>query len=245
MSEINKLSIVMPAYNEKNSIEEIIKQVLKVRLEKIIKEIIVVDDGSTDETYEIVSNLQKRNKEIILIKHTENRGKGAAVRTGIKSATGSIIIIQDADLEYDPIDYNQCIEPIVKGEAKVVYGSRILEQRKNPTNWLFRGKHKNAGFFAYVGGCVVSLFTNILFFAKLTDEPTCYKTFDAKLIKKIKIRSEGFEWEPEVTAKILKKGEKIIEVPIGYRPRSVKEGKKINWKDGFKALFTLLKYRFN
>ena len=231
--KIKTLSIIMPAYNEENTIEEIIKKVLKVRLPKIIKELIVVDDGSDDNTYDIVQKLQKRNKEIKLIKHDRNRGKGAAVRTGIRRSTGDIIIIQDADLEYDPNDYMSCIKPIIEKEAEVVYGSRLLKKDKKMGRLDF-----------LLGGMLVTFITNILYFTWLTDEPTCYKTFDAKVIKKIRIVSSGFEWEPEVTAKILKKGIRIKEVPISYFPRSKREGKKINWRDGIKAIKTLLKYRF-
>lgn len=233
MNEIKKLSIVMPAFNEENTIEDIIKKVLAVRLPRIIKELVVIDDGSEDDTYDIVKRLQKRNKEIMLVKHDRNRGKGAAVRTGIKKATGDIIIIQDADLEYDPKDYRQCIKPIIESKAKVVYGSRLLKKDKKMGRLDF-----------LLGGMLVTFATNILYFVWLTDEPTCYKTFDAKFIKKIRIVGDGFEWEPEVTAKILKKGIKIKEVPISYYPRTKNEGKKINWRDGVKAITTLIRYRF-
>ncbi|MBR9676432.1 glycosyltransferase family 2 protein [Candidatus Woesearchaeota archaeon] len=231
---MKKLSVVMPAYNEENSIEAIIKQVLKTKIKGVVIELIVVDDGSTDKTVRIVEVLQKRNREIVLLRQKKNKGKGAAVRAGIRRSTGDVIIIQDADLEYDPKDYKRCIDPILKGDAQVVYGSRLLKKGKEFGRLDF-----------LLGGMLVTFVTNILFFTWLTDEPTCYKTFDAKLIKRIKFVGNGFEWEPEITAKILKKGIKIREVPISYYPRTKKEGKKINWRDGVKAITTLIKYRFN
>lgn len=225
-----KLSIIMPAYNEQDSIKHILEKIQNTKIKNVSYEIIVVNDGSTDKTRDIV----KKVNGIKFIEHKANMGKGAAVKTGIKHSTGDIIIIQDADLEYDPKDYEKCINPIIKGKARVVYGSRLLKKGKKLGRLDF-----------LLGGMLVSFFTNILYFTWLTDEPTCYKTFDAKLIRSIKINGNGFEWEPEVTAKILKRKIKIHEVPISYFPRTKSEGKKINWKDGIKAIWTLIKYRFN
>ena len=226
-----KLSIIIPCYNEKDTLSLILKKVKKVKLKNNLKkEIILIDDFSTDGTRE---HIKKISNGIIKIFHERNLGKGAAVKSGIKKASGDIIIIQDADLEYNPEDYNKVVEPIINGIAKVVYGSRYLKRGN---------KYSHLSFL--LGGLLVTFFTNILFFTKLTDEPTCYKTFHKEVIKNIKIDGNRFEWEPEVTAKILKKGIKIYEVPISYFPRTKKQGKKINWKDGLQAIWTLFKYRF-
>ena len=227
---MTKLSIIIPAYNEQNTIKQLINLVKKANIGKVKKEIIIVDDGSKDKTLEIA----KKIKNIKLIRHNRNIGKGAAIRTGIKHATGDIIIIQDADLEYDPNDYAELIAPIIKGKAKVVYGSRILNKANN----------RSAGFSFYIGGISLTLLTNMIYpSAHITDEPTCYKVFKADVIKNIKLKCKRFEFCPEVTAKVVRKGIKIHEVPISYSPRSVQEGKKINWKDYIEAVLTLLKYR--
>ncbi len=230
------LSILMPAYNEEATIEEIVRKIDAVDLRHLSgsKELIIVDDGSKDRTVDIVKRLQKRYKYIKFIKHTRNRGKGGAIKTAIKHATGQIMIVQDADLEYDPRDYVKCITPILKGKAKVVYGSRRLDKRNR--------QHSHFSF--YLGGVGITLIFNMLFFTRLTDEPTCYKTFRSDVIKKIKIDGNRFDWEPEVTAKIVKRGIRIHEVPIRYYPRTEDEGKKIRWKDGVDAVWTMLKYRF-
>jgi dolichol-phosphate mannosyltransferase len=225
-----KLSIVIPAYNEEKTLLKVLEKVKKVDLGSIEKEIIIVDDASKDNTAEIIRKLPKSIKRAF---HAKNQGKGAAVRDGIEKATGDIVIIQDADLEYDPEDYKKVIKPIVDGKAEVVYGSRALNKNN---------RYSYVSFM--LGGKLVTFMTNLLFFSRLTDEPTCYKTFKASVIKKIKIEHNRFEWEPEVTAKILKKGIKILEVPISYIPRTKKQGKKINWKDGILAIWTLFKYRF-
>jgi len=234
-----KLSILIAAYNEEKSIQELITTVKKVNLGNIEKEIIVIDDGSKDKTRELVRVIDG----IILIEHKHNRGKGGAIKTGIKSATGDIIIIQDADLEYNPQEIGDVIQPIVEKKALVVYGSRFLSRAQLNKNKLFM-KHHKSYLFAYFGGRMITKITNFLFLSNLTDEPTCYKCFRAGVIKRVKINTDGFEWEPEVTAKILKRRIKIVEVPISYNPRTIEEGKKINWKDGFKAIWTLVKYRF-
>ena len=224
-----KLSILIPAYNEENTIKELIEKVKKVKL-PIKKEIIVVDDKSNDKTLEIL----KKVRGIKLIRHEKNVGKGFAIRTAIKHSTGEIIIIQDADLEYEPEDYNALIKPIIEGKEKVVYGSRVSK----------KGNRLYTGLIFYLGGNFLTHLTNLLYpNAKITDEPTCYKVFKADLLKNMKLNCKRFEFCPEVTAKILKQGIKIHEVPISYYPRSIKEGKKINWRDGIEAIWTLIRYR--
>ena len=226
----------MPAYNEEETIAKIIKKIDAVPLHKVgvSRELIIVDDGSSDKTIDIIKKLKKKYKYIKFIQHKKNGGKGAAVKTAIKNAKGDILIVQDADLEYDPKDYFRCIKPILFGKAKVVYGSRRL----NKSNKQY------SGFTFFLGGIGITWIFNILFLTWLTDEPTCYKTFHAKVIKNMNIKGNRFDWEPEVTAKLVKNGIRIHEVPIRYYPRSIEEGKKINWKDGVDAVWTMLKYRF-
>jgi len=225
-----KLSIIIPVYNEKNTIKEILRQVRQVDLEPLDKEIIVVDDGSTDGTTDILK--YEADSSLKYIRHQQNQGKGAAIRTGLAEASGDLVIIQDADLEYDPNDYKKLINPILKGKAKVVYGSR------------FTGERRNMLFWHYVGNRLLSLATNILYNTTLSDMETGYKLFAKEALNGIKIKAKRFEFEPEITAKILKKGIRIYEVPISYTGREFSEGKKISWKDGFIALWTLIKYRF-
>lgn len=222
------LSVLIPAYNEVHNIQNILNKIGEVN---IPKEIIVVDDGSTDGTRELLNTLKSDIIKVIF--HEKNQGKGGAIRTAIAHSKGDIILIQDADLEYDPQDYYKLIPVIESGKEKVVYGSRFLNKQN---------KHSYFSFF--LGGQVVTWITNILYFQTLTDEPTCYKVFDAKLLKSIKLNCTGFEFCPEITAKIAKLGYKIPEVPISYYPRSISEGKKINWKDGVEAIWVLFKYRF-
>lgn len=236
-----KLSILIPAYNESATIVQLLDKVKSVPLEDkgIEKEIIVVDDCSRDNTNELVRNI----KGITLISHTKNKGKGGAIKTGIRYATGDIIIVQDADLEYNPDEYYSLISPIIEKKAKVVYGSRFLSRQQKRRNNLFLKKHIRSYLMAYLGGRIITLFTNILFGTGITDEPTCYKVFRSDVIKSIRIRGNRFDWEPEVTAKIAKRGIKIHEVPISYYPRTMEEGKHIRWQDGFEAIWTLFKYR--
>ena len=235
------LSIVVPAYNEGKTIQEVLKLVKSVDLSalKVTKEIIVVSDGSKDNTVAQA----KKVSGVKVFDQQPNQGKGAAVRRGIQEATGDIIIIQDADLEYNPHEYSRIIKPILEGNAQVVYGSRFLSEIQKRKNRIFIKGHQSAYSLAFLGGRIITLATNILFFTNITDEPTCYKCFKAKVIKSINIDCNRFNWEPEVTAKIAKRGIKIHEVPISYNPRTFEEGKKIGWKDGVQAIATLVKYR--
>lgn len=227
-----KLSIIIPVYNEKNTILEIIKKIEAVDLILLNcqKEIIIVDDYSSDGTREKLSLLKNKYK---IIYQNKNYGKGFAIKTGAKEATGEIILIQDADLEYNPEDYLELIKPIITGKAKVVYGSRNLNHNNN-----------KAGLFYYLGGRFLSVVANMLYGLKITDEPTGYKVFRSDIFKNINIVSHGFDFCPEITAKIAKIGINIYEIPIRYSPRTVKNGKKINWRDGFVAIWTLVKYKF-
>jgi len=225
-----KLSVVMPAYNEDRTIEEIVRKVLAVEMEK---ELIIVDDGSRDRTREILREKFMDLDEINVIFHEKNSGKGAAVKTGIAAATGDMVIIQDADLEYDPNDFHKLVQPIIDGKAQVVYGSRVKGRD-------FKHRYTLNLFAARL----LSFMSNVLYGFNITDEPTCYKLFRADIIKSIEIKGDGFEWEPEVTAKLGKKGIAIHEVPISYYSRTIKEGKKIKWIDGVKAIWALMKYRF-
>ncbi len=223
------ISVIIPAYNEIKTIQEILKRVKDV---KISKEIIVIDDGSPDGTREYLRNL--KDKEIRILLHEKNKGKSSAVRTGIKEAKGDITIIQDADLEYDPRDYIKLIKPIQEKKYKVVYGTRFPVIKK-----MFGLTYK---FF--LANRILTIMANTLYNAKITDEPTCYKVFDTKVLQSLNLKSKRFEFCPEVTAKVRKKGYKIFEIPINYYPRTIEEGKKINWKDGIEAIWTLIKYRF-
>ncbi|MFQ6110965.1 MAG: glycosyltransferase family 2 protein [Nitrospinota bacterium] len=224
-----KLSIVMPVYNEAAFIREIVKRVLAVDLDK---ELIIVDDGSTDGTREILRELE--DERVRVIYHPRNMGKGAALRTGLRECRGSLVVVQDADLEYDPAELPMLMEPIEKGVADVVYGSR-----------LSGGKPQRVHLFWHkVGNTFLTLVTNILFNTTLTDMETCYKMFRADVLKDIEIRSNDFTVEPELTAKVLKKKCRVYEMPISYYGRSYSEGKKISWKHGLGALWALFKYRF-
>ena len=222
-----KLSILIPVYNERATILEVAQRVQAVTFDK---EIIAVDDGSTDGTRELLPQLEKAG--IVVLYHNKNQGKGAAICTALARATGDIIVIQDADLEYDPRDYTQLVTPIMEGRAKVVYGSRFLGPRMAMFYWHMQANK------------LLTLMTNILYDAILTDMETGYKAFRADIIKAIPLRSRRFDFEPEITAKVLKHGNRIYEVPISYYGREYSEGKKIGMKDGFVAIWTLLKYRF-
>lgn len=223
-----KLSIIMPMFNEAKTLPLILAKIQQVPIKK---EIIMVDDGSTDGTKRLLRELERQDN-IRVIYQNQNRGKGAAIRTAIPLVTGEVTIIQDADLEYDPNDYLKLIEPIKTNNTKVVYGSRFLNKQN---------KHSYLRY--YLGGLTLSLLTNLLYFQKLTDEPTCYKVFDSQLLKSLNLKCRKFEFCPEVTAKVAKRGIMIREIPISYYPRSIAEGKKIRWRDGLKAIWTLIKYR--
>lgn len=223
-----KLSVIIPVFNEKNTLKTIVDRVQAVNLEK---EIIIVDDFSTDGTRDIYPQFKDENIKVILQKN--NQGKGSAVSTGIAAASGDYVIIQDADLEYDPQDFLKLIVPILEGRAKVVYGSRFLK-----SNFFSTLSHK-------LGNQFLTFVTNILYQGSITDMETCYKLMPASLAKGLKIKSKKFDMEPEITAKILKQGYKILELPISYTGRAFHEGKKISWKDAFSAIWTLIKYRFH
>ncbi|MBS3171246.1 glycosyltransferase family 2 protein [Candidatus Woesearchaeota archaeon] len=224
-----KLSIIIPVYNEKETILKILKKVEDIELKYIEKEIIIVDDFSTDGTRDILKSLEKHK----IFFHEKNIGKGGAIRTGLKYFTGDIVLFQDADLEYDPKFYNDLLKPILNNETKVVYGSRML------------GEHKDMYSLHYFGNNFLTIATNFLFNCKISDMETCYKVFKKEVLEGISLKSEKFDFEPEITAKILKKGYKIKEVPIDFKnPRDFEQGKKITWKDGVMHFYYLLKYRF-
>jgi dolichol-phosphate mannosyltransferase len=211
----------------------------------------MVDDASTDGTADIIrQKLMPRYDNLQYIRHATNQGKGAAIRTGLPKAKGEILLIQDADLEYQPSDYPHLVKPINEGKTKVVYGSRFMKTDKRLFIWhwfqnRFLNKHYEVRYLHhFVGIQVLNLLANALYNARITDEATCYKVFHREVLKDIKLRSSGFDFCPEFTAKIRKKGYTILEVPITYHPRSKKEGKKLNWKHGFEAIWTLFKYRF-
>ena len=240
-----KLSIIMPVYNEIGTIAEILKRVRAVRLSVPVgygpdngtlvefeREIVAVDDGSTDGTRKILRTLEGE-PDVVVIYHERNQGKGGAVRTGLQRASGDVMLIQDADLEYDPRDYPALLQPIVEGRSQVVYGSRF---RGGPTKAMF--------FWHMMGNRFLTLVTNILYNTILSDMETCYKVFTREVAEQLDLRASGWGFDPEITAQILKRGYRIYEVPISYTGREFEEGKKINWRDGLTVLWTLLKYRF-
>lgn len=223
-----KLSIIIPCYNEENNIEAIVEKVLQSPIEN--KEIIIVDDYSTDSTRKVLKDkIEPLVSKVIF--QEKNGGKGAALRTGFQAATGDVVIIQDADLEYDPMEYPKVVGPVFEGKARVVYGSRFLNQRRK-------------GYFANrMANRVLTIFSNFFTHQRLTDMETCYKAFKREIIQSIDLEENRFGFEPEVTAKISKKRIRIHEVPISYYPRTNKEGKKIGFKDGLRALYVIWKYR--
>lgn len=225
------LSVVIPCYNEAQTIEEVLNRVEAVEL---ADEIIIVDDGSTDGTREILQRLEAEQRpNVRILYHQVNQGKGAAVVTGFSAATSDVFLIQDADFEYDPRDYPLLLKPLEEGIAQVVYGSRFLG-----------GPRKAMNFWNMVANRSLTLVTNILYNAILSDMETCYKVFRADVVRGLKIHARRFEFEPEITAKVLKQGIRIYEVPISYNGREWHEGKKIKWTDAPVALWTLMKYRF-
>jgi glycosyltransferase involved in cell wall biosynthesis len=241
-----KLSIIMPVYNEVGTIAEIVRRVRAVELAvpvgfgledgtivKFQREIVIVDDGSIDGTQEYLHTLTNEPGTVVVF-HEHNQGKGAAVRTGIHHASGDVILIQDADLEYDPREYPMLLQPIVEGRSKVVYGSRF---RGGPTKAMF--------FWHMVGNRFVTLATNVLYNTILSDMETCYKVFTREVADQINLKSPRWGFDPEITAQILKHGYRIYEVPISYTGREFSEGKKLNWRDGFVVLWTLIRCRFS
>ena len=229
-----KLSIIIPVYNEMNTIQEILKKIED--LYEIKKQIIIVDDGSSDETFNLIQNYNFKSEHKI-IKHKVNSGKGAAIKSSVNYISGDIVIIQDADLEYDPKDYKEVIFPIIKNKSKIVYGSRVLNKiRYNQTNFISN--------FRIFCNHILTILTNLLYKQNLTDAHTCYKAFDSNIFKQINLKENDFAFCPEITAKVSKLGFKIFEVPINYVGRNYNEGKKISFYDGIRAVIVLLKYRF-
>jgi glycosyltransferase involved in cell wall biosynthesis len=240
-----KLSIIMPVYNELGTIADIIQRVRAVEVKvpvgygpedgsivELEREIVVVDDGSTDGTRRILRNLADR-LGVTVIFHERNQGKGAAVRTGIEHASGDVVLIQDADLEYDPRDYPALLQPILEDRSQVVYGSRF---RGGPTKAMF--------FWHMLGNRFLTLVTNVLYDTILSDMETCYKVFTREVADQLDLKAPGWGFDPEITAQILRRGYRIYEVPISYTGREFEEGKKISWRDGLTVLWTLIKYRF-
>ncbi|OGS39611.1 MAG: glycosyl transferase [Elusimicrobia bacterium RIFOXYD12_FULL_66_9] len=225
---LKTLSVLIPVYNEKDTLLELLRRVEAAPV-SVAKQVILVDDGSTDGTRELLKGLGQRAKVIL---HEKNRGKGAALRTALEHATGELVIIQDADLEYDPADYPGLLAPLLDGRADVVYGSRFLG-----------GTHRVLFFWHYFGNLLFTLITNVLYDINLTDMGTCYKAFLTEKIKAIPLESERFGIEAEMTAKVCKRRLRIYETPISYSGRTYAEGKKITWKDGFSYLWCLLRYR--
>jgi glycosyltransferase involved in cell wall biosynthesis len=230
-AKLRKLSVVVPVFNERNTLVEVLRRMRAVELpDGIEREIIVVDDGSNDGTRDVLRQLGDSTVRIVL--HDKNQGKGAALRTGFAHATGDFVLVQDADLEYDPEDWPKLLNPVIRGRARVVYGSR------------FTGERRNMLLLHWIGNRFLSMTTNVLYNTTLSDMETCYKLIERGLIEDMHLQSNRFDIEAEISAKILKRGVRIYEVPISYSGREFDEGKKITWRDGFSALYTLIKFRF-
>ena len=228
---MKKISIVVPVYNEKKTIDAILEKIEQAPFCGLEKEIVLVDDMSYDGTREHLKTLENKYK---IYYHEKNQGKGAAIRTAMAHITGDIMVIQDADLEYDPNDYEELIRLIIKDKADVVYGSRLTGAKPS----------RSFMFTHWLGNKVLTLTTNILYGATLSDMETCYKAFNTKFLQGIEIKSDRFDFEPEITAKVLKRHARLYELPISYYGREYSEGKKITWIDGFHAIWALLKFRF-
>lgn len=228
-ARVNKLSVIIPVFNERNTVAEIVRRVRSVEL-PVEREIVIVDDGSDDGTRDVLTQL--RDSTVRVVAHRVNRGKGAAIRTGLENVSGDVVLVQDADLEYDPDDWPKLLAPVLKGRARVVYGSR------------FTGERRNMLFLHWVGNRFLSFVTNVLYNSTLSDMETCYKLFERDVLDGMQLRAERFDFEAEFTAKVLRRGIRIYEVPISYAGREPYEGKKITWRDGVIALWTLVKYRF-
>jgi glycosyltransferase involved in cell wall biosynthesis len=229
-----RLSIVIPAYNERPTVRELLRRVAEAPLPGgLEREVVVVDDGSTDGTRELLRELAAAGEPIPfrLVEQPENRGKGAAIRAGLAAAAGDYLLIQDADLEYDPRDYRVLLQPILDDEADVVFGSRFLG-----------GPHRVLFYWHYLGNRFLTMLSNMLTDLNLSDMETCYKVFRREVLEGIELRSDRFGIEPELTAKVARRGARIYEVPISYRGRTYAEGKKIGWKDGFAAIWAILRY---
>jgi glycosyltransferase involved in cell wall biosynthesis len=224
-----KLSVIIPIFNERTTLAELLARVRAVDVEK---EIICVDDASTDGTRQILAEEAQRG-DLVVIEHPENRGKGAAVQSGLQAITGDVVVIQDADLEYDPEDYHLLLRPILAGRAKVVYGSRFLG-----------GERRAMRYWHSVGNKGLTQLTNVLYDTTLTDMETCYKMLTADVARKLRLREPRWGFDPEITAQILRSGHRIYEVPITYAGREYEDGKKISWRDGFVVLRTLVRCRF-
>jgi len=223
------LSVIMPCYNEAATLTDILD---KVRAINIDKQIIAVDDNSSDSTYEILCREAARDPQMIVVRHPRNRGKGAAVRSGLARATGEIVIIQDADLEYDPEDYYELVRPIAEGRVNVVFGSRFL------------GRHTGMYFWNALGNKGLTFLTNFLFNCWISDMETCYKVMRTEIMRDLQLQSNDFRLEPEIAAKVLKRGHRVYEVPVSYLGRTYEEGKKMKPSQGFYAILALIKYRF-
>jgi len=232
-----KLSVVLPAYNEEDTIGRVLDAVLHVDLsslpERVEIEVVAVDDASSDGTADILRRYDERNERVRFVRHDRNLGKGCAIRTALAHATGDVVLIQDADLEYSVEDYPALLRPFIECKARVVYGSRFLKRRRP------RGMRTQN----YLANRVLTALANLLYRMKITDEATCYKLFRADLLRSLPLKARGFDFCPEVTSLVRLRGVRIHEVPIEYSGRSVKEGKKINWADGVRAIWTLLRYR--
>ena len=229
LPEASLLSVIVPVFNERGTVAEILRRMRSVSL-PLELEIIVVDDGSTDGSDQVLAAL--KDSTVRVIRHSTNKGKGAAVRSGLRAARGDLLLIQDADLEYDPDEWTKLLEPLLKGKADVVYGSR------------FTGERKNMMLMHWIGNRFLCLVTNVLYATTLSDMETCYKLFRRTVLSGITLRANRFDFEPEITAKVLRSGYRIYEVPISYAGREFSEGKKMTWRDGLAALWTLVYCRF-